>query len=148
MHSLARFEIYLLPKTGRIGLQKGVHVLPAVQLSNPSNISVNDGLKGVSSPIAEDELLNMRWLDLSSMVEDISRWSDEYLSKMQSCHVDLAVTHGDVNAVLTHCGTNPTHFIGIRWQTVLAVGFQEGKRLLVIDLPHPVRITRNPYPIL
>ena len=47
-------EVYLLSKTGRIRLQEGVHVLPAVQLSDPTDISVNDRFKAISSPIAED----------------------------------------------------------------------------------------------
>ena len=135
----------MLPKAGCVRVQKGIHVLPAVQLSNPSNVSINNRLEGVPSPIAEDELFDMRWLDLLSVIEYVPRWSNKDLSEMQSCHVNLAVTQGDVNAILTGCRTDSAHFIRIRWQTVLPLGFQEGERLLVVDLPHPVGITWNPY---
>ena len=46
----SRFEVCLLLKTDRISFHEGVHVLPAVQLSNLSDISIKDGLIGISSP--------------------------------------------------------------------------------------------------
>ena len=85
---------------------------PSSSIVQPVQRQYRQQAQGVRSPIAEDKLLDMRWLDLSSVIEYAPRWSNKDLSKMQSC---LAVTQGDVVAIFTGCRTDWAHFIGIRW---------------------------------
>ena len=90
----------------------------------------------------------MCWFDRSSVAQYVPCRSDEDLSKMWICHVNLAVTEGDVNAVPTGWCTDSAHFIRIRWQAIFGEGFLKGEGLLVIDLPRPVGKTWDPYAIL
>ncbi len=73
----------LLSERGSVCLQEGVHVFPAVEVTDSANLGVNDGLGSVSSPIPKNETLNVSCLDLAAMVDDLAGWRDHDLSRVQ-----------------------------------------------------------------
>lgn len=83
--------------------------------------------------------------DLPAMIENIPLGRDQHLREMQSRHVDLAVAHRDIDAIITSGGTDLAHLLGIRREGVLAVRFKERQSLLIVDLPHPVGVARDPF---
>jgi hypothetical protein len=78
---------------------------PAIQLSDTSDVGVDNRLQRVSCSVSKDEFLHVSRLDLASVVEDFPSRTDEDLSEMQSCHVNLAVAQGDIDSVLAGCRT-------------------------------------------
>ena len=63
---------------------------------------------------------------------------------MAGRHINFTVAQRDIDAVFPCRGADATHLVRIRGQAVLAVCFEEGQRLLIIDLPHPVGISGDP----
>ena len=55
----------------------------------------------------------------------------------------IADDHG-LHLVVTRSATNPSEFLRVDWEGVLTVLLQHRKRLLVVDLPHPVGVAGNP----
>lgn len=51
---------------------------------------------------------------------------------------------GSLHLIVTSSATNAPELFRVNGKGVLAVLLQHGKRLLVVDLPHPVRVARNP----
>lgn len=72
-----------------MGLQEGVHVLPTVEVTDTADLSVHDGLGGVTSAVAEDEALDVGGLDLAAVVYDVASWVDHDLSGVQTGEIDL-----------------------------------------------------------
>ena len=62
----------LLPEGRSISLEEGIHILPAIQVPNPTNFGIDDRLGGITSPITKDKTLDMGGLDLAAVVNDIS----------------------------------------------------------------------------
>ncbi len=83
-------------------------------------------------------------LDLPAVVQDIAVRANEHLREMASRHINLTVAERDIDAVLPRRSTDAPHLVRIRGQAVFAVGLEEGQRLLIIDLPHPVGIPGYP----
>ena len=65
-------------------LEEGVHVLPAVELTEATKFGLSDRLESIAGTITVDELLNMSRLDLSAVVNDLARWIDQGLGKVES----------------------------------------------------------------
>ena len=86
----------------------------------------------------------MRGLDLAAEVQDIAVRANKHLREIASRHINLTVAQRDIYAVLPRRSTDPPHLVRIRGQAVFAVCLEEGQRLLIIDLPHPVRIPGDP----
>lgn len=125
-------------------LQEGVHVLPAVELAQPSKLSLGDGLEGVARAITVDELLDVCRLDLAAVVDDVALRVDEGLGEVARGVVDLGEAKRDVDLIVAGGSADATHLLRVDGEGVLPVLLQHGERLEVVDLPHPVRITRNP----
>jgi hypothetical protein len=49
-----------------------------------------------------------------------------------------------LHLVVTSSAADTSEFLRVDWKRVLTVLLQHGKRLLVVHLPHPVGVTRNP----
>jgi hypothetical protein len=141
-------DVNLLTSRDVERLEEGVHVLPAVKLSNTTDVSLADGHEGVAGAISVDELLNVSRLDLATEVDDGTVGADEGLSEVESCVVDLREAEGDVDLVIAGCATDAAKFLRIHGHGVLAVALQHGEGLEVGDLPHPVGISRDPWRLL
>lgn len=126
------------------GLEEGVHVLPAVELAQPSELGLGDGLEGVAGAIAVDELLDVGGLDLAAVVDDVALWVDEGLGEVQGGVVDLGEAKRDVDLVIAGCAADAAHLLRVDGEGVLPVLLQHGEGLEVVDLPHPVRVARDP----
>lgn len=137
-------DVDLLPLAQVQGLEEGVHVLPAVELAQPSELRLGDGLEGVAGAIAVDELLDVGGLDLAAVVDDVSLWVDEGLGEVQGGVVDLGEAKRDVDLVIAGCAADTAHLLRVDGKGVLAVLLQHGEGLEVVDLPHPVRVSRDP----
>ena len=86
----------------------------------------------------------MRGLDFPAVVQDIAVRANKHLREMASRHIDLTVAQRDIYAVLPRRSTDPPHLVRIRGHAVFAVCLEERQRLLIVDLPHPVGIPRDP----
>lgn len=126
------------------GLEEGVHVFPAVELAQPSELGLGDRLESVAGAITVDELLDVGGLDLATVVDDVSLWVDESLGEVQGGVVDLGESKRDVDLVIAGCAADAAHLLRVDGKGVLAVLLQHGKGLEVVDLPHPVRVARDP----
>lgn len=85
-------RLYLFPLGNIHGLQEWVHVFPAVQLTNSSDICLNDTLECVACTITVDKLLYVSRLDLSAVVEDLSSRGDENLGNVTGSEIDFTVS--------------------------------------------------------
>lgn len=137
-------DVDLLPLAHVQGLEEGVHVLPAVELAQPPELGLRDGLEGVAGAIAVDELLDMGGLDLAAVVDDVAFGVNKSLGEVQSGVVDLGEAKRDVDLVIAGCAADAAHLLRVDGKGVLAVLLQHGKRLEIVDLPHPVRVARDP----
>lgn len=109
------------------GLEEGVHVLPAVELAQPSELRLRDGLEGVAGAITVDELLDVGGLDLAAVVDDVSLWVDEGLGEVQGGMVDLGEAKRDVDLVVAGGSADTAHLLRVDGKGVLAVLLQHGK---------------------
>lgn len=109
------------------GLEEGVHVLPAVELAQPSDLRLRDGLEGVARAITVDELLDVGRLDLAAEVDDVAFRVDEGLGEVQGGVVDLGEAKRDVDLVIAGSSADAAHFLRIDGKGVLAVRLQHGK---------------------
>lgn len=134
----------LLAKRRSICLEKRIHILPAIELPDAANLRLDDRLRRVASPVAKDEALDMRRLDLAAVIEDIARRGDQHLRDVQTRQIDLRVAQGDEDLVASGGLADATHFVRIGGEAVLAVFLQQGETLLVVDLPSPVDVARDP----
>ena len=87
----------------------------------------------------------MGGLDLSPVIENVSVGTNKNLGEMASCHVDLAVAHRNIDSIVANSRTDSAHLIGIGREAVLTVCLEKWKGLLIIDLPHPVRVAWDPF---
>lgn len=120
-------DVDLLTLADVQGLEEGVHVLPAVELAQPSDLRLRDGLEGVAGAIAVDELLDVGGLDLASQVDDVSFGVDECLREVQCGVVDLGEAKRDVDLVIAGGSADAAHFLRVDGKGVLAVRLQHGK---------------------
>jgi hypothetical protein len=126
------------------GLEERVHVLPAVQLAEATDISLADRHEGVARAITVYKLLDVGRLDLATMVDNIAVRSDEDLGEVESGVVNLREAERDIDLVIPSGATDAAHFLGVDSHGVLAVSLDHGKGLEVGYLPHPVGITGDP----
>lgn len=78
------------------GLEEGVHVLPAVELTKTSNVRLRDRLESVTGAVTVDKLLDVGRLNLAAVVEDLTSRGDQDLSQVEGSVVNLRETHRDV----------------------------------------------------
>lgn len=78
------------------GLQERVHVLPAVELAETTQLCLGNTLEGVASTIAVDKLFDVSRLDLAAVVDDFTGWVDQSLGQVESGVVNLGEAKGDV----------------------------------------------------
>lgn len=143
MQDLPCSDVDLFAERNGVGLQKRVHVLPAVQLPDSADFSVHHHGGGVARAVPKDEAFHMRRADLTTVVDDIALRIDEDLRRVQTVEVQFGVSKGHENGILLCCSTNAVHFRRIRGETVLAVFLQQRQALLVSDLPHPAICLAN-----
>jgi hypothetical protein len=79
-----RCDVNLLALGDIEGFQEGVHILPAVELSQTSELCLGDTLESVACAIAVDELLDMSRLDFAAVVDDFTGRVDQSLGKVKS----------------------------------------------------------------
>lgn len=84
-------------------LEEGVHVLPAVQLTETTKFSLSDRLESITSTITVDQFLNMGRLDLSAVVDDLACWVNQSLSEVQGGMVNLGEAKRDVAGRCQRC---------------------------------------------
>ena len=77
-------------------LQERVHVLPAVELPEPTQLCLGDALEGIAGTIAVDKLLDVSGLDLATVVDDLTGRVNESLGQVKSGMIDLGEAKGDV----------------------------------------------------
>lgn len=99
----------LLAKRDGVCLQERVHVLPAVQLSNPANLCIDDHRRSIAGPIAKHKTLNMRSPDLTTMVDELARWVDHDLRSVQAVEIDFRVSQRDEDRVPLGSRTDTVH---------------------------------------
>ena len=66
-----RGNVHLLTKRGRVALHERVHVLPAVEVSDPADLSLDNRLSSIAGAVSKHETLDVRGADLAAVVEDI-----------------------------------------------------------------------------
>lgn len=120
-------DVDLLALADVQGLEEGVHVLPAVELAQPSDLRLRDGLEGVTGAIAVDKLLDVGGLDLAAEVDDVSFRVNERLGKVEGGVVDLGEAKRDVDLVIAGSSADAAHFLRVDGKGVLAVRLQHGK---------------------
>lgn len=137
-------NVDLLALRNGVCLEEGVHVLPAVEVANSANLGVHDHVGGVTSTVAEDETLNVCGADLAAVVDDVAGRVDHDLGGVETVQIHFAVSQRNKDGVLFRSSSDTVHLRRIGRQRSLTVFLQERKALLVVDLPHPVRVTGNP----
>ncbi len=70
-------QVFVIP-------QQGLGVLPAIQASDITERALNYCLEGVGLTVAPDASLDMSWLDLAAMMNNITVLIDERLESVQS----------------------------------------------------------------
>jgi hypothetical protein len=65
-------------------------------LAKAAKLRLSNGLEGVASTIAVDELLDVGGLDLAAVVDDFPGGIDQSLSKVEGGMVDLREAEGDI----------------------------------------------------
>lgn len=120
-------DVDLLPLGDVQGLEEWVHVLPAVELSQPAELRFGDGLEGVTGAIAVDELLNVGGLDLAAVVNDVALRVDEALGDVARRVVDLGEAKRDVNLVVAGRSADAAHLLRVDGEGVLPVLLQHGE---------------------
>lgn len=138
-------NMHLLTQRSRIRLHERVHVLPAVKVSDTTNLSLHNRLGGVTGSISEDKALNVGSADLATVVNHLASGRDEHLRGVEAGQVQLGVAQGDEDLVRAGGGADLAHFIRVRGKTVLAVGLEEREALLVGHLPGPVGVSGDPW---
>jgi hypothetical protein len=83
-------------------LQERVHVLPAVELPEATQLCLGDTLEGVAGTIAVDKFLDVSRLDLAAVVDDFTGRVDESLGKVESGMIDLGEAQGYVAVTSAH----------------------------------------------
>jgi len=144
-----------------------LHVLPAVELADATDLRVNHRFGGVTSTyqviisniivssykkssrtVTKDKSLNMCSTDLAAMVKNITSGRNQNLSSVKRVQIDLRVSKRNKYLVLLCSCTDTVHLRAVAWKTVLTVLLQQRQGLLVVDAPHPVRVARNPCVII
>lgn len=134
----------LLAERGGVGLEEGVHVLPAVEVANTANLGFHHRLGGVTGAVTEDQTLDVSSADLAAVVDDIAGRADHDLSGVQAGEVELGVSEGDPDLVGASCLADAAHLLRVGGERVLAVLLKKRQALLVGDLPHPVWVSGDP----
>lgn len=112
-------------------------------MAKRANLSIHDTSQRVAAALTKDKSLDMSWFDLAAMIDHIAICVNDDLSHIETVAVNLGVPQRDVDLRVA-CGTSDTaHLIGIWPETVLVVLFQERERVLVIDSPLPIWVTRS-----
>lgn len=137
--------MHLLAQRSCIRLHERVHVLPAVKVSDTTDLSLHNRLGSIASPVTEDKALNMSSANLATVVNYLARGRDEHLRGVEAGQVQLGIAQGNEDLVCAGGDTDLAHFIRVRGKTVLAVGLEEGKALLVRYLPGPVGVAGDPW---
>jgi hypothetical protein len=110
-----------------------------------SNLGWYDAGQRIARSFSKYKSFDMSWFDLTTMVDDISSWCNDYLSHVKAVPINLRVSEGDKDLVVASSSPNTVHLFGLWAQTVSVILFKERKRVLEVDPPLPVRISRNPY---
>lgn len=110
-------------------------------MAEGTNLSLNDTVKGVTSTLTKDKLLNVGRLDLATVVDDLASGVNDNLGRVESMSVNLRIADGDENLSSLGCSTNASHFVRVGSKTVLVVLLEQRQRVLVVDAPLPVGIS-------
>ncbi|KAI6752059.1 hypothetical protein HG531_006755 [Fusarium graminearum] len=137
-------DVNLLTSRDVERLEEGVHVLPAVELTNTANLSLTDRHESVASSITVDELLDVSGLDLAAVVDDSTVRTDQNLGQVESGVVNLRESQRDKDLVIASSASDAAHLFRVDSHGVLTVSLEHREGLEVGDLPHPVGISRNP----
>lgn len=90
----------LLAKRDVQRLEERIHVLPAVELTEATELRGYNREEGIAGPIAVDELLDVCGFDLAAVVDDLAVGVDERLREVQCSMIDFREAEGDVAAML------------------------------------------------
>ena len=126
-----RGNVDLLAEGGGVRLEEGVHVLPAVEVANTTNLGLHHRLGCIAGAITEDQTLDVSGADLAAVVDDIAGWGDHNLSGVQAGKIELGVSEGDPDLVGASCLADAAHLLGVGGERVLAVLLQKRQALLI-----------------
>lgn len=93
-----RGDVDLLAHRDVERLEEGVHVLPAVELTEAAELGRGDRHEGVTRAVAVDELLDMGGLDLAAVVDDLTTGIDQSLRQVKGGVVDFGEAERDITA--------------------------------------------------
>lgn len=102
------------------------YVFPAVEVAQVADLGLDNIDQRVARALAKYKLLNVRRLDLASVVDDIAIGVDDDLGNVKTVAFNLRVAHRDVDLSLAGSGSDAAHLIGIWTQTVLVILLEKG----------------------
>lgn len=97
------------------------HVLPTIEMTELSYLSIDYTVQRISCSLAEDESLNMSRLDFASMVDHIASGSNDDLGHVEGIPINFRVPQRNVDLILASCLADAVHFFRFRTKTVLVV---------------------------
>ena len=77
-------------------LEEGVHVFPAVELTETTELSRHNREESVPGAVTVDKLFNVCRLDLAAVVDDFTIGIDERLRNVESGVINLRKSERDV----------------------------------------------------
>lgn len=108
-----------------------------------ANLGVNNLIQGVPCTLAKDKSLYMSGLNLAAVVDDLPSWVNNNLSHIEAVSVNLGVSKRNVDLSGLCSSSDAVHLLRIGTDTVLVVFLEQRKRVLVVDTPLPVRVSRH-----
>ena len=101
----------LLAQGRGIRLHERVHILPAIQLADASDLRLHHRLRGIAGAVAEDQPLDVRGADLAPVVQHLACRGDEHLRCVEAGEVQFGVAQRDEDLVRARCGPDREHLL-------------------------------------
>jgi hypothetical protein len=108
-----------------------------------ADLGVNNLIQGVPCTLAKNKSLYMSGLNLAAVVDDLSSWVNDDLSHIEAVSVNLRVSERNIDLSGLCSSSDAIHLLRIGTDTVLVVFLEQRKRVLVVDTPLPVRVSRQ-----
>ena len=138
-------DVDLFSQADRVRFEERIHILPAIQLSDSSDLCIDDHARRIPRSVPEDQALDVSSSDLAAMVDYIPSRINQNLTGIQRVQINLRIPQRNKNAILLRGTPDAVHFGGVRGEGVLAVFLEKGEGFLVGYAPHPVGVAWDPF---